>query len=57
MKMTHDRYVELMEDELAELTDDEIEYGYLFCCEWDGLLIHKDDLEAEACACLMETQE
>ncbi len=25
----------------GKLTDAEVEQGWFFCCEWDGLLIHK----------------
>lgn len=56
MKMTHERHKELMNDPESSLTDDEIEEGYVFCCNWDGALIHKDDIEAAACVCLLETR-
>lgn len=56
-RMDHARYKYLRENVDAKLTDDEIEQGYVFCCNWDGLLIHKDDLEAESCKCLEEYRE
>jgi hypothetical protein len=56
MRMSHGRYKELMNDPEGKLTDDEIEQGYVFCCAWGGLLIHKDDLEANVCTCLEESQ-
>lgn len=53
--MTPSRRKELECSE-ATLTDDEIEQGYVFCCEWDGMLINKNDPEAECCHCLKESQ-
>lgn len=49
--MTKERYNELMSNEDAKLTDEEIALGYHFCWDWDGLLIHKDDPEAKCCSC------
>jgi hypothetical protein len=37
--MRRDRWIELMEDEQLELTFDELEAGWHWCWEWDGLLV------------------
>lgn len=44
------RYDCLMKNE-CRLTQAEIEEGWHFCPEWDGLLIHPNDKETEACTC------
>jgi hypothetical protein len=38
-------------DKNETLTKEEAEEGWHFCWDWDGLLIHKDDPEAECCTC------
>lgn len=49
------RYSELNRDMDAKLTPEELAEGYWFCgCEWDGLLIHKDDMEAKYCGCYQD---
>lgn len=54
-KMTKERWLELMqpyaENDGINLTPEEIEAGYHWCDEWDGLLIHVDDHEFHACKC------
>jgi hypothetical protein len=50
--MTPQRRYELDHTQDSRLTQEELDEGYRFCCEWDGMLIHKDDPEAEACFCL-----
>lgn len=45
------RYRQLMNDLESKLTAEEIAEGWHFCYDWDGLLIHKDDPEAECCTC------
>lgn len=55
--MTPERRQYLMRNTEADLTLAEIAEGYRFCCEWDGLLIHKSDLEAEFCTCLKEPHQ
>lgn len=50
--MTPGRYNFLMSYENAKLTPEEIAEGWVFCCEWDGLLIQRGDPEAECCTCL-----
>jgi hypothetical protein len=52
--MTEERRKELHENYDLNLTKEELEEGYRFCCEFDGLLIHKSDYEAEVCPCLIE---
>lgn len=57
MQMTPQRYNQLMKDVSVTLTPEEVAAGYFFCaCEWDGLLIHKDDLEAQYCSCFNGTR-
>lgn len=55
--MTKERYEFLMSDIDASLTQQEIDEGYHFCPEWDGLLIHKNDAESEYCSCEEHTEE
>ena len=54
-KMTRERWLELMqpyaENDGINLTPEEIEAGYHWCEEWDGLLIHVDDDEFVSCTC------
>lgn len=56
--MTDARYNYLMNDDPTvhwspELTDEEIEEGWHFCPEWDGLLIGPGMMEwEEHCECL-----
>lgn len=40
MKMAQERYKELMDEEkLLPLTKEEVEDGWHFCSDWDGLLV------------------
>ncbi len=50
--MTPERRKELNDNFDLKLSQKELDQGYRFCCEWDGLLIHKDDPEAGCCLCL-----
>lgn len=43
--MTKERYEELIEDLDLSLTDDEINEGWHFCHEFDGLLVLGDPKE------------
>lgn len=52
--MTIERYKELCGNPELRLTQEEIDQGYRFCCEWDGLLIHPRHLESFCCRCLKE---
>lgn len=53
--MTPERYKQLERDFTLNLTDEEQKEGWIFCnCEFDGLLIHKDQPESEFCACLKQ---
>jgi hypothetical protein len=52
--MTRQRYSELMSGLHAKLTPEELAQGYHFCCEWDGLLISPEDMEARFCDCERE---
>lgn len=48
------RYEELQNSPDMQLSPEELEQGYRFCCEWDGLLIHHTHHEAFVCSCLIE---
>lgn len=43
------RYIEANVTE--HLTTQELKDGWFFCCEWDEMLINKNDIEAESCTC------
>jgi len=49
--MSAKRYSFLMENQSESLTLQEYEEGWHFCWDWDGLLIHKDDVEFSCCSC------
>lgn len=50
--MTPGRYFFLTHYEDAKLTAEEVDAGWVFCCEWDGMLIQRGAPEAECCTCL-----
>jgi hypothetical protein len=47
--MTKKRYNELWDDPEKFLTNDEIEEGWHFCGEWDGMLVGPKMPETEFC--------
>lgn len=49
--MTRQRYNQLMHNPELKLTDAELEDGWHFCGEWDGLLVHPACSEYEHCSC------
>lgn len=54
--MTQERFDFLMqpfddEDFIVMLTAEELKNGWHWCDEWDGLLIHTDDVEFKHCKC------
>jgi len=53
--MTQERWNYLMQpfdgDESVMLTAQELDDGWHWCDEWDGLLIHADDREFDHCKC------
>lgn len=50
--MTLERHAFLMDNPKEELTPEEFDAGWHFCTsEWDGLLIHRTDHEAQFCKC------
>jgi hypothetical protein len=54
--MTQERFDFLMqpfddEDFIVMLTAEELKNGWHWCDEWDGLLIHTDDIEFKHCTC------
>lgn len=56
-QMSRERAIALIEDAALQLTPEEMEAGYRFCCEWDGLLLHGSQPEAQCCSCLKEWKE
>ena len=52
--MEKSRYEQLSRNLDESLTDKEVQDGWRFCCEWDGLLIHSSHPEAECCRCLRD---
>lgn len=49
--MDDNRYTLLMRDEHSHLSTEEIESGWHFCSEWDGLLIGPEMREFDYCSC------
>jgi hypothetical protein len=54
--ITQERFDFLMqpfddEDFIVMLTAEELKNGWHWCDEWDGLLIHTDDIEFKHCKC------
>ena len=53
--MSEDRWMELMkpfeEGDGIMMSKEEIDAGWHWCNDWDGLLIHVDDDEFKACEC------
>ena len=54
--MSRQRYRELSMSSDMKLTQDEIDDGWFFCCEWDDMLIQKTWEEASCCTCLPEDE-
>lgn len=48
--MTDERWKELMRAE-DDLTEEEIQEGWHFCWEWDGLLVGPGMDEMDSCLC------
>ena len=53
--MSEERYKALMEDDNLELTPEEIEAGWHFCYDFDGLLVGPGMGEQMFCLCLVPT--
>jgi len=49
--MDAQRHRTLERDPTTELTAAEVEAGWHFCLDWDGMLIHEDDDEFKCCSC------
>lgn len=49
--MTENRWQHLMKDQDAELTESEIQEGWHFCWDFDGLLVGPGMGEMEICTC------
>lgn len=52
--MTKERWSEIQKDQELKLTEQEINDGWHFCPEWDGLLVNSNDEEGEGAACICE---
>jgi hypothetical protein len=55
MAMTRQRYVELVRNFELKLTEEEMQEGWHFCCDWDGMLIQKGRADGEECTCELPT--
>lgn len=54
--MKDERWRNLMKDDSAPLTQEEIDEGWHFCAsEWDGLLVGPGMFEFEICTCVFES--
>ena len=51
LPMTRERYDYLMRDTKSELTDAEVNAGWHFCYDFDGLLVNHLDGGPEAACC------
>ena len=51
LDIVYERWRKLMADESMQLSPDEIEAGWHFCPEWDGLLIGSTMSEMDECVC------
>jgi hypothetical protein len=49
--MTDKRYHELMRDDSLPITKQEMDQGWHFCYEWDGLLVGPGMSEQDFCSC------
>lgn len=50
--MTRERWTELMDDPDAVLADAELDAGWHWCWDWDGLLVGPDmTMEMSCCTC------
>lgn len=53
--MSDERYKSLMNDDSLKLTQAEIDVGWHFCVEWDGLLVGPGSHELFCCRCWPKT--
>ena len=51
MELERIKYLETHDE---KLTQKEIDEGWRFCCEWDGMLVNKNDKEGEGQFCTCE---
>ena len=50
--MTKQRYRELMKNQELQLTEDEVKEGWLFCPEFDELLMNRNECDlGKSCLC------
>jgi hypothetical protein len=54
--MKYKRWRELMADDGHELTEAEIQAGWHFCWDWDGLLIGPGMDEMAHCNCVQQAE-
>ena len=52
--MTDERWREVMRNQDAKLTPEELKAGWHFCNEWDGLLVGPGMEEGQCCTCFPE---
>lgn len=50
-EMPYERWKALMENDDLKLTSDELEQGWHFCWDWDGLLVGPGMMELKHCHC------
>lgn len=49
--MTDERWLQLVISNTEQLTQEELDEGWHFCCDWDGLLVGPGMGERRACSC------
>jgi hypothetical protein len=49
--MTKERWIQLNKNPELQLTEEEIEEGWHFCYNWDGLLVGPEMEEMDCCTC------
>lgn len=52
--MDIERYKYLVTSKEGVITLDELQHGWHFCFDWDGMLIHPNDPEFEYCTCKLK---
>lgn len=57
MSMDKERWTQLMKDDSLKLSESELDQGWHFCPDWDGLLVGPEMGEYEYCTCRNETTQ
>lgn len=55
--MTKTRYYQIFDNLDEKLTPEEIQRGWHFCCEWDGLLVSPSMDESFPCCCYTDQEK